>query len=92
SVSSLRAVVDHFCPSITAQSGGCVVAPSFISSTFENLNISITYTGKEQGSFKEALNPDSENNNNEVLQTQSESFLQPITFSHVGIQHIARRS
>ncbi|XP_023287067.1 NACHT, LRR and PYD domains-containing protein 3-like [Seriola lalandi dorsalis] len=63
SVPSLQAVVDHFCPSFTAQSGGNVVAPSIIGSTIGNINISITSTGQGHGSIvtlKDALIPDTE--------------------------------
>lgn len=49
SVSSIRAVVDHFHPSYTAQSGGSVVAPSIIGSSIGHLNISVISTG--QGSI-----------------------------------------
>ncbi|KAK2820576.1 hypothetical protein Q5P01_023535 [Channa striata] len=45
-VPSIQAVVRHFHPSFTAESGGSVVAPSIIGSTIGNLNISITSTGQ----------------------------------------------
>ncbi|XP_044033807.1 NLR family CARD domain-containing protein 3-like isoform X2 [Siniperca chuatsi] len=53
---SLKAVVHHFHPSYTAQSGGNVVAPSIIGSNIGNININIISTG--QVSSKEALNHD----------------------------------
>ncbi|XP_041819021.1 NACHT, LRR and PYD domains-containing protein 3-like isoform X2 [Chelmon rostratus] len=56
---SLEAVVHHFHPSYSAQTGGNVVAPSIVGSNVGNINISIFSTG--QGSIvssEEALNHD----------------------------------
>uniref|UniRef100_A0A3Q1EQD8 NLR family CARD domain-containing protein 3-like n=1 Tax=Acanthochromis polyacanthus TaxID=80966 RepID=A0A3Q1EQD8_9TELE len=57
----LTAVVHHFHPSFSAQSGGSVVAPSFIGSNVGNININIVSTTQGRysvGSLKEALNTD----------------------------------
>ncbi|XP_029311493.1 NLR family CARD domain-containing protein 3-like [Cottoperca gobio] len=74
-VSSFQAVVHHFQPSYSAQSGGNVVAPSIIGCSFSNLNISIISTG--QGSSKEALNNETAENcgtpqpqNNKIVECQ----------------------
>ncbi|XP_047464165.1 NLR family CARD domain-containing protein 3-like [Mugil cephalus] len=66
---SIQAMVQHFQPSYTAQSGGSVVAPSFIGSNVEgNININIISTG--QGCI---VSTDVLNNNN----TDGSDALQP---------------
>uniref|UniRef100_UPI0037E6FFB5 NACHT, LRR and PYD domains-containing protein 3-like n=1 Tax=Semicossyphus pulcher TaxID=241346 RepID=UPI0037E6FFB5 len=59
SLPSIQAVVHHFHPSYSAQSGGNVVAPSIIGSSVRDVNINIISTG--QGSVispKEEFNHD----------------------------------
>nr|XP_019963561.1 PREDICTED: NACHT, LRR and PYD domains-containing protein 3-like [Paralichthys olivaceus] len=72
SLPSIQALVRHLPPSISAQNGSSVVAPSIINSNIGNININITSTS--QGCIVEALNHDTcgslQPQNNKVAECQ----------------------
>ncbi|XP_062416053.1 NACHT, LRR and PYD domains-containing protein 3-like isoform X2 [Pungitius pungitius] len=81
---SIQAKVDHFQPSYTAQSGGKVVAPSFIGCIVDNITI-ISNSHEPIVSSKEALNQDIVDSYDKIAQCQEKlKATLKRKFSHVS--------